>query len=155
MFGIDTCSWLKLDLLANSGWDSTVTMLFNELELFTTHEVVEELNRFLSHRKGWLKRITIRTHDQKTFSHFAGDVFDPADASLLSLTQVKDVIIITEDPVMLAENVFLRENVIQLIDLFSLLFQENRISQQDFNRLLSFFRKKRNITKRNASLLKK
>lgn len=152
MFGFDTCSWLKLDLLANSEWQSVVSLLFTELDIFTTHEVVEELKHFLTHRDDWIKQITIRTRNHKTYSHFVGDVFDPADASLLSLSAEKNVVLVTEDPAMLAESVFLKGNVIQLIDLLFLLLKDEKLSHHAFNQLLKFFRQKRNITKKKASL---
>ncbi len=154
MFGIDTCSWLKLDLLANSGWEAIVTTLLENFQVFITHEVKKEVIHFLTHRNIWFNKIIILPSDPNIFEKYVGEVFDPADASLLSLINDKSVVIITEDPTMLVECVSTRNNVIQMIDLLFLLYKDNYISKNDLIKLITFFRKNRNIKLRKANTIK-
>ena len=152
---MDTCSWLKLDLLAGSGWNSLVEIIFRDLDIFITHEVFEEVKNFLPNREEWIKMVNIRTTDRSRYYRSIGEIFDPADASLLSFHSNMNVIIITEDPAILAEGISQRQNIIQLIDLISLIYESEKIVQGDFRKIIAFFRKKRNITKKKELSLKK
>ncbi len=155
MLGIDTCSWLKLDLISTSGWTDLVETILREFEVFITHEIAEELRNFLPRREEWIKRVTIRSINREEYQSFVGEIFDPADASLLSFHTENNVIIITEDPAMLAEGVTRQQNIIQLVDLIFLLYRDEMINKRDLQKLIAFFRKKRNITRRKESTLKK
>ena len=147
MFLIDTCSWLKLDKLDESGWEDIIKILFQKFKVSTTHDIVEEFNYHLPNKKKWLKEVTITPKNHKLFKEYVGNIFDPADASLLSLTNNKEYTIVTEDPAMLVENIFARNNIIQLIDLIFIFYKKNLIKKDEFQKILLFFRKKRNITK--------
>ena len=145
---IDTCSWLKLDLLNeenvfNSG------QLYDWADIEITHQILRELEyydcRSLQREETKINPIG----NQKIFNEAIELNFDEADASILSSgTRSKEIALISEDGALLEYARIRSFFALQLIDLFRLFTQKNLIKPRELYHLTKELRKLKNITKK-------
>ena len=135
------------------GWRQLFTELLEAIPWFITDEIVEELHHF--HPKSietWGNGPVLKRLDKK-FSDYVADGFDKADASLLEYGDQEGYVVVTEDPRMLAQNVFERSNIIQLCDLLKEYHSREFLSAKEYKEIIVWLRKNRNLTERKIRRL--
>ena len=155
MYGIDTYSWYKLIYLKNNGFNELIIELLKVLKIFITHDVKKEYDHFFPEDKNLLYNIDILGVTEEKKVKFLTSGFDEADASLLAfvddlkyMEKKKDnVIIITEDHLMLNEGVTKKQNIIQVVDFFRLLERANFVTHREFYKIVGILREMKNITR--------
>lgn len=154
-FGIDTYSWQKLITLYENGWKSAIISILVNYHIFVTHEVKKEFLHRFAKFEFLLDYVTHLPKLGINFQLYKISGFDTADASLIEYSKQENRIIITEDHPMLS--LVNNENsvFIQLIDFFLIINQTGGITNNQFYRLVQFFRKIKNITKRKENLLRR
>ncbi len=148
MFGIDTCSWLKLNHLAQKGWHDLLSEILSMGNVFITQEVRKELDFHLHEPELALEQVFIFPTKNVHIQKYIADGFDPADASLLEYSEEEEHTIITEDGAVLAENVTDRNNIIQLVDFFIYLAGLEILTKRELYHLVRYLRKVKNITQK-------
>ncbi len=145
---IDTCTWLKLDVLkADNIFDAK--QLYDWAEIIVTHHVLKELEYYdcKSFQKEMTKIIPIENMD--IFQDLIKSDFDDADASILSLGKKSPKIsIISEDGALLEYTRVHHFYAIQLIDFFRSLAEMNLIENRQLYHLTQTLRQLKNITKK-------
>ncbi|MHA1265334.1 MAG: hypothetical protein ACTSRS_08890 [Candidatus Helarchaeota archaeon] len=151
---LDTCTWLKLELLEKeqqfSLWD-----LFSFSSLAITHKIKEELEHY-SFPQEKINAIIIYPIGNKAIYQAALDSgFDEADASLLSNGKIEEehLYLISEDRAILSFGRMLNMRIMQLVDLFQILTAQNVINKTKLYNLVKFLRDQKNITKKKHSYL--
>lgn len=155
MLGIDTFTWTKIFWLMDEGWRDAFEELLAQMPFFITEDMIRELKHFHpTSEKKWsngniLKRRNI------TFSDYIRMGFDEADASLLEYSELPEYTIITEDRPMLAQNVYKQNNIIQLVDLIKIYYDQGYFTKKEYRFIITWLRKKRNIGKKKEKQLLK
>ena len=96
---LDTGTWLKLDRLISQKiiTQSFIDILYSNYRIIITPEIEEELSYFKN--TAWEKNKTyiVPIEDEMNAKRAYEDGFDAADSSIFGISNVKDMIIISED----------------------------------------------------------
>lgn len=151
---IDNCTWIKLETLHNLKIFDIMT-LYEWAEIIITHAILKEIRYF---------KVTICQINQTIIKPVGNrEIFDEAislklgeaDASILSLgAKTEHSIIISEDGGVLE---FARSHgfaILQLIDLFSLMEQQNIITKRELYKITRKLRELKNFTKKKQKKVK-
>lgn len=155
MFGIDTFSWTKIFMLIEESWEEILIEWVKSINFFITKEVKVELIHFHGSKINLWNEGAMLPALNVSFQDYLKLGFDSADASLLEYSEKSEYKIITEDGPMLNLNVYKRNNIIQLIDLFRISYTHGFFSKREYFSLIIWFRKNRNITLKKERNLKK
>lgn len=154
--GVDTCTWLKL-FHFEEVFPGLVEKTISSFNVFITHDVFVECLFHCRDKEEFFKAIEVKPRLNKTINHYFTLGFDSADASLLeyadhnSFSEEGSYVVITEDPEMLALNVWGTTRVIQLVDWVKRLYQVGLFSKQELRFVVTQLHKTRNITKRKQT----
>jgi hypothetical protein len=151
MIGIDTFSWTKIFSLVDDSWKEIMYEWLNSIDFFITKEVEIELKHFHNTRDPIWERGAVLSNINVKFQYFEKLGFDRADISLLEYSEKPDYIICTEDRPMLLLNVYNKNNIIQLIDLFKMSYINGFFTKKEFIALVKWFREFKNITIKKAN----
>ncbi len=155
IFLIDTCSWLKLDVLKEyQAFDPN--NLYEWIEIEITHQILKELEYYncKSFQKEKTKIIPVDT--KKIYEQVFKLNFDDADASALSYGKnVPSSKLVSEDGLLLEYARIHGISAIQLIDLLQLLTNMSFINPRELYHLTKLLRELKNITrKKKKEILK-
>ena len=79
---------------------------------------------------------------------YIGLGFDLADATMLEYSEKEGYVIITEDDKMLAEGITEKNNIIQVIDFFTGLYESKFLERKELYHITKYFQKIRNISEK-------
>ncbi len=149
---IDTGTWLKLDALsALQIFEPNV--LYEWAEIFTTHQVDEELRHF--ENKSIHRALTsiLPVKNKKIYEDAVAVGFDPADSSIISHGAIDDpdVIIVSEDRPLLKYTKMYHFYIMQLVDLFQVLSKQGHIRLNELYQLAREMQRLRNITRKKQN----
>ena len=148
MIGVDTFSWGKLILLKKEKWNDLISEIILKSDFFITHEVKKEFEHFFPDEIDLLNFVTVLAKMEIDYNASFIKGFDEADASLLEYSKSGDFMLITEDHLMINENISGGNQIIQLVDFFGILFEQEFISGKELYHLTKRLRKMTNITKK-------
>lgn len=152
---IDTGTWLKLDVLSALKLFEP-NSLYEWAEVFTTHQVDEELHHF--NNKSINRPLTsiLPIKNKDIYNEAVSVGFDPADSSIISHGEIDnpDVLIISEDRPLLKYTKMYHFYIMQLIDLFQVLSKQGHISFNELYRLAKEMQRLRNITRKKQDEIK-
>ena len=152
---IDTGTWLKLDALSDLKLFEP-NSLYEWGEIFTTHQVDEELRHF--NNKSINRSLTsiVPIKNKNIYDETVAVGFDPADSSIISHGESDnpDVLIISEDRPLLKYTKIYRFYIMQLIDLFQVLAQQGHLSYNELYQLAREMQRLRNITRKKQEEIK-
>ncbi|MHA1695479.1 MAG: hypothetical protein ACTSUG_09470 [Candidatus Helarchaeota archaeon] len=152
---IDTCTWLKLEVLKEDNLFEP-SKIYDWAEIAVTHQVLKELEYYKC--KSIIKEKTKINpiENRQIYNKSLRLNFDEADASILSFgRKSKNHIIVSEDGALLEYARINNFRAIQLIDLFRIFFQKDKIKSRELYHLVNNLRKRKNITeKKKRDILK-
>ena len=152
---IDTCTWLKLDLL-NEDQVFIPNKLYQWADIEITHQILKEIEYYdcITFQKEETRIVPIE--NQHIYNEALELNFDEADASILgSGKKTSEYVLISEDGPLLEYARINNFKAFQLIDLFRILFQKNLIESRELYHLTKYLREMKNITKKKEkSILK-
>ena len=152
---IDTGTWLKLDALSDLRLFEPAS-LYEWAEIFTTHQVDEELHHFnnKSINRSLTSILPIKNKD--IYDEAVAVGFDPADSSIISHgeTNNPDVLIISEDRPLLKYTKMYHFYMMQLIDLFQVLAKQRQVNYNELYQLAREMQRLRNITRKKQEEIK-
>ena len=151
---IDTCTWLKLEILESKELFK-ISVLFSFSSIAITHEIKEELEYFSISGIDFKQLIIYPISDQILYKRALEVGFDEADASLLSNGRIttNDIFLISEDRAIISFGQLYKMNIMQLVDLFRILTTFDYIDKAKFYQLIKYLRNERNITKNKEKKL--
>ncbi|MHA1301337.1 MAG: hypothetical protein ACTSO9_18090 [Candidatus Helarchaeota archaeon] len=145
---IDTCTWLKLDILKEDRIFEP-DKIYNWANIGISHQVLKEIEHF--NCKSFKKEKTQINpiQNEEIYKKALKLEFDEADASILSFgKKTGDSIIISEDGTLLEYARINKFYALQLIDLFLLFTSMNFMKPRDLYHITKYLRKLKNITKK-------
>ncbi len=148
IFIIDTCTWLKLDLL-NENQAFNPNYLYEWIEIEITHQILKELEYYNCNSFQKEKTKIIPIENEKIYQNALTVNFDDADASLLSCGKKSSIsIIVSEDGLLLEYARIHNYFALQLIDLLQILTTKRFIAPRNLYHLTKLLRELDNITKK-------
>ncbi len=149
---LDTCTWLKLELLEREQQFST-SVLFSFSSIAITHKIKEELEHYSIPQEKINETIIYPIGDKAIYKYALDSGFDDADASLLSNGKIKveQLYLISEDRAVLSFGRMLKMEIMQLIDLFQNFTTQNIIDKKKLYNLVKFLRNQKNITEKKEN----
>lgn len=149
MYEVDTYSWTLIIRLREYKFRDLISQIMNKKEFMITHEVHKELLHFHPKEKTFLQTVIIFPTINQVYDKYIKKGFDPADASLLEYSEIRGIVLITEDEPMLLEHIMSGTiKVIHLIDYFGLKMIEGTISFNELYQIVKTFRKWKKLTKK-------
>ncbi|MHA1132399.1 MAG: hypothetical protein ACTSQI_05425 [Candidatus Helarchaeota archaeon] len=151
---LDTCTWLKLELLERTKQFST-SLLFSSSSIAITHKIREELEHFSIPQEKINKTIIYPIGDKAIYKHALDLGLDEADASLLSNGKIKEdqLYLISEDRAVLSFGRMFKMEIMQLIDLFQNLTTQNILDKTKLYNMVKFLRNQKNITEKKKNTI--
>ncbi|MHA1266844.1 MAG: hypothetical protein ACTSRS_16525 [Candidatus Helarchaeota archaeon] len=143
MFILDTCSWLKIQLI-HQELKIDLRDILQKCAILLTHQLNDEINYYL---KDFIDTtfFPILPVNRTLLEKFTDLEFDEADLSIIVLAQEKDILVITEDGALLMFLINLGQKSIQISEFFLTLLKFNRIDKRICYNLLKFLRERKNI----------
>jgi len=152
MIIVDTCSWLKIQLIYDK-LKVDLRNMFQEFEILSTHQLNDELKYYL---KEFIDSTIFQIHpiNQDDMDQFKTLGFDLADASIIILSKEKKAFVITEDGELLVFLINSNIKAIQLAEFFLALLNLDKIEKRECYNLIKFLREQKNIKENKHKKLK-
>ncbi len=152
MIILDTCSWLKIQLI-HTQLKIDLRSILQECAILLTHPLNKEINYYL---KDYIDTTFFQIYPIKSdkLEELSDLEFDEADLSIIILAQEMDILVITEDGSLLMFLINLGKKAIQISEFFLTLLNLNRINKRVCYNLLKFLRERKNITAKRYKKLK-
>jgi hypothetical protein len=152
MIIIDTCSWIKIQLLEEKNIISLKELLY-ESDLWATHELIEEyryhLPNFLDINKFSIKSVKI-----KTLQEYTEHELDPADLSIIEFSRENpNVIAVSDDKPELTVLSIFKVQSYQLSEFLLILVQNSIFKKNNIIKAIKQLREWRNIRERKMKKL--
>ncbi len=151
---IDTCTWMKLDVLKDARIFSP-DLLYKWADVQIPHEVLEEIDHFRVTSCLREKTTILPVGNERLYRDAQDAGLDPADASLLSNGSTSpDTIIVTEDPGLIDFACLHKIMAMELVDFFQRLTELEYMTKRDFYNRAKALRDLKNITKKRNKQVK-
>ena len=154
---IDTGTWMKLQKLLELKFikPSFISILYDFGKISITPEILLELDR---HKvSSWNKKRTFVIPVEKLSmkAKVMEDGFDEADASIFGLSQITEMVVITEDRPLLKYGKIYGLNFVHFADFLTILAKNNILSKNNLYRFIKNLYDLRNIGKKRFKYYKK
>ncbi|NVM01352.1 MAG: hypothetical protein HWN67_03395 [Candidatus Helarchaeota archaeon] len=152
MLIIDTCSWLKIRYLEESGVLRIKDLIY-ESDLWTTHELAKEYEYYLKDYLD-LKRFSIQSLKFQKLEKFIDKELDPADLSIIEFGRKNDkALIISDDGAELVILNLFHLKAFQLSEFILFLVNQNILKKTEAINSIKHLRKWRNIKEKKKKKL--
>ena len=152
MIILDTCSWLKIQMIKD-GLNLDLRDILKKLDIVLTHELNEELNyhlvEFINTKE--FPVFPIQTEKRNRYEKLG---FDLADASIICYAKERNCIIITEDGALLSFLLNLGVKTVQVSEFLLSLVHLNKLDKRTVFNLIKFLRERKNIKEKRLNKLK-
>ena len=152
MLILDTCSWLKIQLIYKE-IKVDLLKIFQKCDILLTHQLNDELKYYL---KDYLDTSLFQIFpvEKDQIEKLRDYGFDLADTSIIVLAKEKNCVVVTEDGELLFYLINSGIRTFQVADLFLSLLNLDQINKNLCYNLIKFLRERKNIGKKKFKKLK-